>query len=114
MVWGFISPGIVTVFVFGLIARRAPLSAALTAMLAGIPIYGGLLYFYPRIAFLNHMAITFVILASIMAVITWIKPLPRPVTFPTRIDLDLTPSRSAPWLGAVVILLTLALYLYFR
>ncbi|MCK4343139.1 MAG: solute:sodium symporter family transporter [Phycisphaerae bacterium] len=112
-IWGFISPGIVTVFLFGLIFRRAPAAAAMVAMILGVPVYGLLLWLRPEIAFLNHMAITFAVLLAVMGAITLLKPLPVPVTFETTSGIDLTPSRSAKWLGLAVTAVTLALYVYF-
>ena len=112
-IWGFISPGIVAVFVFGLLVRRAPSIAAMAAMIAGIPIYGVLLWLLPGWAFLNHMAITFVALLLIMGLVTVLAPLPRPAVFAASGDVDLTPSRAARWAGVVICLLTIALYAYF-
>jgi SSS family solute:Na+ symporter len=112
--WGFFSPGIVAVFFFGLVFRRAPSIAAVSAMILGIPIYGALNWWIaPDIAFLNHMAITFGILVLVMAVLTVVKPLPEPVTFPRKADIDLGPSRLALWLGNLVIILTVVLYIIF-
>ncbi len=37
--WGFIAPGIVAAFLFGLLLRRAPAAAAKGAMLLGVPLY---------------------------------------------------------------------------
>ncbi len=114
MIWGFISPSILAVFVLGLIVRRAPSSAATAAMICGVPLYGLLLWLLPNVAFLNHMAITFTALVVLMLVITAVKPLAKGVVFEQRGAIDLTPSRSATWLGAVVIVLTLLLYVVFR
>ncbi|MFH1842083.1 MAG: solute:sodium symporter family transporter [bacterium] len=113
MFQGFISPGIVTVFGFGLIFRRAPASAALAAMLCNIPVYGLLLWWLPEVAFLNHMGITFAILVTIMAIITWRLPLARPVRFQTRSELDLTPSPLAKLAGLEICLVVAGLYIVF-
>ncbi len=113
MFQGFISPGIVTVFLFGLVVRRAPTAAAVTAMLLNIPIYGLLLWLLPQVAFLNHMAITFVSLVAVMTVITVVRPLPAPVRFKVQSGLDLTPSPFARWGGMAVIGLTVLLYVVF-
>jgi solute:Na+ symporter, SSS family len=113
MIMGFISPGIVTVFVFGLFFRRAPLSAALTVMVLGIPVYGVLLWKWPQGAFLNKMAITFLTLVAVMAVMTWLRPLAKPVIFQERSQVDLTPCPSIKWIGAVLILLVIAFYIRF-
>jgi solute:Na+ symporter, SSS family len=113
MIMGFISPGIVTVFLGGLLLRRAPLSAALTVMLLGIPVYGWLLLNWPGVAFLNKMAITFLILASVLALITLWNPLPAPVRFEKRTQIDLTPCPYVKWFGALLILLVVAFYYRF-
>ena len=75
MIWGFISPGIVAAFLFGIIIKKAPPLAAIGAMILGVPVYGLCLYLMPDVAFLHHMAITFVILLIYMSIITGFKPL---------------------------------------
>lgn len=113
MVWGFISPGIVCVFFFGLVVRRAPAIAATVAMIAGVIVYGLLLWLLPNVAFLNHMAITFTILVILMAIITAAKPLAERKTFKAQVEMDLKPSSFAIVLGVAVVLLTIALYIIF-
>ncbi len=113
MVWGFISPSIVCVFLFGLICRRAPAEAATTVMILGIPLYGTHLWLWPEMAFLNHMAITFVILVLVMWLITLWRPLASPVRFKQQTDIDLRSSPLAKFLGLLVALATVALYLIF-
>jgi SSS family solute:Na+ symporter len=130
---GFISPGILTAFVFGLVIKRTPAAAAIAAMVANVPIYG-LLHFSSvqtalvkklpfigfmdengvgNIAFLNQMAITAVCLIIVMAIITAIKPLKAPVTMPVNKDFDLSTSPLIPVLGALVILITAWFYYIF-
>ncbi len=113
MFQGFISPGIVTVFLFGLIVRKAPSFAAITALLGNIVIYGMLLWRWPDIAFLNHMAITFIALVVLMAVITMLRPLPKPVKLPINQDMDVTPSIAAKVVGVIIIIITITLYAIF-
>ena len=86
MFWGFISPGIVAAFLFGLFVPRTPPKAAFGGMILGIPVYGLLLWQFPEIAFLHHMAITFLVISAFMATLTlrqgWLSPgccrAPRP------------------------------------
>ncbi len=113
LVWGFISPAITAVFVFGLVFRRAPQSAAVAGLLVGPVLYGILNWQLPQIAFLNHMAITFLSVLAVMAWFTWRKPLVAPVTFETHSDLDLTGSRSAKVGGWIVVATTILLYVVF-
>ena len=92
---------------------RGPTHLRLEQEVAGLPVYGLLLWLWPKVAFLNHMAITFTILITLMGIITVAKPLPEPVTFASSGEIDLTPSRPAKWLGALVIILTVLLYATF-
>jgi len=110
---GFISPGILTVFVVGLIFRKAPPLAAVVGLLLNIPVYGLLLWLLPDVAFLNHMAITFGVIFAAMIVIMLIKPLEKPKKVPVREDIDLRTSRLAVVMGVVVVALTIALYVIF-
>lgn len=110
---GFISPGIVTAFLFGLVVRKAPPSAAIAALLLNIPVYGFLNWKFDNIAFLNHMAITFAVLIAAMAVITVLWPLTKAVELPVKEGFDLRSSRLVKTLGAVVVILTVLLYIRF-
>lgn len=113
MIWGFISPGIVAVFFFGLLVRRAPQSAAVAAMILGVPVYGAFLLFLPDIAFLNHMAFTFTILIVVMAFITWKWPLTEPKQLKGSTTIDMKASPWARRFGIVVVILTVGLYIIF-
>lgn len=110
---GFISPGILAAFVFGLIFKRTPPIAGVAALLLNVPIYGFLLKYFGDIAFLNRMAITFVLLIAIMAVFTIIMPLSQPKVMPERENFDMRPAPSVIWLGIAVIAITITLYIIF-
>jgi len=73
--WGFITPGIVTVFFFGLVFRKATSQAALGAMLLGPAFYMWCLKQMPEVAFLHHMAFTFIVLTAYMFIVTLLAPL---------------------------------------
>lgn len=111
---GYISPGILAAFVFGLIFTRAPAAAGVAALLLNVPIYGILhLSMFESISFLNKMAITFGCLLFTMLVITLIKPLKDARKIPVKEDFDMRPTPAVIWLGSVVILITLSLYVIF-
>ena len=110
---GYISPGILAVFVFGMIFKRAPAAAGVTGLLLTVPVYGFLQWQFGEIAFLNRMAITFVVILVTMFVITKLKPLPEPRVMPVREEFDMRPAPSVVWLGVLVIVITLALYVIF-
>ncbi len=113
MFWGFISPGIVAAFVVGMVSPRTPPMAAKGAMLLGIPVYGLLLWFLPGIAFLHHMAITFLVLVAYMWIVTARRPLAAPRVLPVKEGLLLEPARHAGLLGGLVVAAVAALYIYF-
>ena len=104
MFWGFISPGIVAAFLFGIFARRTPPAAAFGGMVLGIPAYGLLLWALPEVAFLHHMAITFLVISAYIVVVTRARPLAAPRQLPRAADgVDLTPApRAGFWAGCVI------------
>jgi SSS family solute:Na+ symporter len=111
---GYISPGILAAFVFGIIFKRAPSSAAIAALILNVPVYGILhLKYFDNIVFLNKMAITFGILILAMAMVTVFKPLREPKVLPSRGGIDMKPAASIVWLGLAVIAVTVALYIIF-
>ncbi len=110
---GYISPGILGVFVFGMIFKKAPAAAGVTGLILTVPVYGFLQWQFGEIAFLNRMAITFVVILVTMFVITKLKPLAEPKVMPVREEFDMRPAPSVVWLGALVIAVTLALYAIF-
>lgn len=118
--WGLIQSGIVAAFVFGLLWKKVPSSAAIGAMLLNIPVYGAcLIYdeFQPegeKIAFLHYMAITFIILSVFVVVVTLLKPQKEEVVLPVR-DASITYKLSPlvkVW-SVLVFVATVALYIIF-
>ena len=110
---GYISPGILAAFVFGMIVKRAPAAAGITALILCVPIYGILQWEYGEIAFLNRMAISFVLIIIVMIIITLIKPLQKPAILPEKGNIDLTSTPAVKWLGLVIIIITIILYILF-
>ena len=115
---GLISPGILAVFVFGLIVRKAPPIAGVIGLLTNIVSYGGMYLLGrhkigPDIQFLNRMAICFGLCLLVMAIITAIKPLAEPIEFKQQSKLNLRSSGGAKVAGIVVVIITLILYVLF-
>lgn len=110
---GFISPGILAVFVFGLIVHRAPRFSGVIGLLTSIIAYGAMKAAAPQIQFLNRMAICFALCLLVMGVITAIKPLAQPVEFKVNTKIELHSSKGAMIFGWIVIILTLILYVVF-
>ena len=113
MFWGFISPGIVASFLFGLFWKKTPPFAASGAMLLGIPVYGLLLWSLPDVAFLHHMMITFLVLSLFITMVTLRRPLTVSREMPPAPPIELTSSRGAKIGGWLVIAATVVLYVVF-
>ena len=110
---GFISPGILAAFIFGLFVKKAPSKAGLTALIASPVIYGFLYFVFNNIAFLNRMAITFVVILVLMTVLTITRPLTKPKVMPEREGFDTKPDIKVVWMGIAVVILTIILYIIF-
>ena len=110
---GYASPGILAVFVFGFINRRAPGYTGVVGLLLNPLLYFLIATFAPGIAFLDRMAICFGTVMVVMWLIGMIKPLPEPVVFKSNTNLDLTASAGSKTAGIVVVVATLVLYVIF-
>lgn len=110
---GYISPGILAVFVFGLIVRRAPAASGVVGLIVNPVFYGVLSACAPGIAFLDRMAISFAGVIVVMSLVTLTKPLAQPVVMPVNETIDLTPSRGAQVAGVLVAIVAVTLYLVF-
>ncbi|MBK7408168.1 MAG: sodium/sugar symporter [Saprospirales bacterium] len=70
---GFISPGVVAVFLLGLFWKRTSANAALAAVILAIPLSAGFKFLAPTLPFMDRMGICFLILAAIMVVISLLE-----------------------------------------
>jgi len=110
---GFISPGILAVFVFGFLVRKAPPICGVIGLLINPPVYGLMKVLLPNLAFLDRMAVSFAGVLLIMGLITLIMPLSKPVELPVNTKIELQSSRGAKACGIAVVVTTLILYAYF-
>lgn len=110
---GFISPGVLMVFLFGFLVPRAPRYLGWLGIAVNVVLYGALKVAAPGIPFLNRMAICFGVVFAVMMVITLVKPLAQPVVMPTTDLIALESSKKAKIVGIGVVIATLALYVIF-
>jgi len=122
---GFISPGILAVFLVGFFVPRAPRYVGAMGILLNVVAYGMLKWglgdaivsagwwFAPSISFLDRMAICFLFVLAASAVATLLHPLKEPAQLPVNEAISLQPSRLAAVAGAGVIAGTLLLYVFF-
>jgi SSS family solute:Na+ symporter len=109
---GYASPGILAVFVFGILNRRGPGVCGVVGLLLN-PILYWALDRYTNIAFLDAMAICFFSVLAVMWLIAAVKPLAQPVVFQLNTKMNLETSTGARMAGIVVVIVTLILYVIF-
>ena len=110
---GFLSPGILSVFLFGFLSPKTPRIFGVIGIGVNIVLYGILLFAAPEMAFLNRMSICFLTVVSIGIVLTILKPLAEPVILPVNNAIPLESSKGARVCGIAVMIMTVALYLLF-
>ncbi len=124
---GFISPGILSVFLFGLLIHKAPRVVGTIGLLLNPVLYGvfkfspsipilkniGILQTVAAWSFLNRMALCFAIILTVLTIVTIKNPLKQPVEFPVNEKMDMTSTRGTKIFGMVVIALTIVLYVIF-
>jgi SSS family solute:Na+ symporter len=122
---GFISPGILAVFIFGFFSPRTPRYFGAIGIGLNVVSYGAFKWvlgewlvskgwwYAEQIAFLDRMAICFFIVVLVGVILTLVKPMERPVEMPVNEAIELESSSGAKLVGGLVVLATLALYVYF-
>lgn len=111
---GFISPGILCIFLLGMFWKRATASGALVAALLSIPLSTFFKYEYPDIPFLNRMGIVFWICVAVHVLISLLsaKGAESPKAF--TVNSDWFRTNSSFRLGAVAVCVLLAtVYIFF-
>lgn len=110
---GFVSPGVLTIFLFGLFVKKTPRYCGVLGLVLSPIIYGILFFGWGDMAFLNRMGITVGAIAVVLLLITLIKPMKEPIKMPEQTKIELNWSRGSVYAGVVVILMTIALYVIF-
>jgi solute:Na+ symporter, SSS family len=112
---GFISPGVLAIFMLGFFWKRTSAAAALTGSLLTIPVSTILKFLpvwthgaFPDYPFLDRMSITFGIIVGIMVIISLSKPVALQATH--TVEIDKNDFRVSPVfvLGSVIIMGILA------
>ena len=119
---GFISPGILAVFIFGFFSPRTPRYFGAVGIGLNVLAYGAFKWFLgdiivengwwyaDQIAFLDRMAICFFIVMLAGIILTLVKPMKTPVVLPVNENIELETSPGAKIVGIGVVVATIALY----
>lgn len=122
---GFISPGILAVFIFGFFSPKTPRYFGAIGIGANVVSYGAFKWvigdwlvshgwwYSDQIAFLDRMAICFFIVVLIGVILTFVSPLKKPVTMPVNEEMKLETSKIAKYFGIGVVVATVILYAVF-
>lgn len=110
---GYISPGILGVFVIGLAFPRVPGFAGVLGLLVGPAFYHATKIYYPDMNYLNQMSITFIAVLVLMFLLTLLFPRKEKLLLPEKTEIDLRSSRSAAVFGCGVVFITCMLYYIF-
>lgn len=122
---GFISPGILAVFIFGFFSPRTPKFFGALGIATNVVSYGAFKLFLgewitsngwwysDQMAFLDRMALCFFIVIALGIAITKFAPMAKPVVMPKIDSIELATSKSAKVWGGVVVVATIALYAVF-
>jgi SSS family solute:Na+ symporter len=109
---GFVSTGILAVFIYGLFNRTSAPWAGVIGLVANPIIYGILTTLYPDVHFLYSMSYSLLAVLAILVVYGLIWKQER-VVFETKTTMDMTSSKGALGWGLVVCAMTIALYVVF-
>jgi SSS family solute:Na+ symporter len=111
---GFISPGILAVFLFGFASKRAPAICGPTALIMSPAIYALLKFFLlPDMAFLDRMAITFASVLIVLTIFRITMPRSTPYEPVSKTKIEMQTSRGALIGGLLVLVIAALFYLYF-
>jgi len=100
---GYIWPGVVAVFVFGILVETAPGAAGVAGLLAGPAIYHLFQTFAGNLHFLVQVTLTFGLVLALMGLITLSWPLSEPRRLPERAGFAVETAPEVKWAGAAVI-----------
>jgi SSS family solute:Na+ symporter len=122
---GFISPGLLAVFIFGFFSPRTPRWFGMVGILSNIVLYAAMKWaigpwlvaqgwwFSNEIAFLDRMAVCFFFIILMGVIITLVAPMRTPVVLPENDKIELTTSPGAKLVGIGIVIATIALYAMF-
>ncbi len=112
---GFISPGVLCVFLFGFFVPKCPRVFGWLGIAVNAVLYGALKVSMPEMAFLNRMSVCLIVCVVIGAVLTaWNAARGgQAILVPAKNEVPLEGSGKAKVFGVLVVIATIALYAIF-
>lgn len=110
---GYIWPGVVAAFVFGMLVPQAPGAAGVAALISGPAIYALFQRCAPGLNFLIQVGVTFEIVLMIMGLITFFRPRKEPKVLPVREGVDTKTKPEVILAGGFVMVAVVVFYIIF-
>ncbi|MDN3669630.1 sodium/sugar symporter [Echinicola jeungdonensis] len=111
---GFVSPGVLAIFLFGFFWKKTTSNSALTAAALTIPLSALFKFITPNLPFLDRMGLVFLILAVLMVIMSLVEGKGKDSEKAIEIDKELFSTSSKFKVGAVLICgILIALYTVF-
>jgi SSS family solute:Na+ symporter len=111
---GYIWPGVVAVFLFGILIPRTPGAAGVAGLLAGPAVYWLFQTFTSEtLHFLVQVALTFAIVSAIMGLITVTRPRREVRELPVREEMNVATCKEVKWAAGLVIAAVAVFYVIF-
>jgi SSS family solute:Na+ symporter len=111
---GFVSPGVLAIFFFGVFWKKATSNAALTAAVLTIPLSTALKFGMPNLPFLDRMGVVFLIISALIIIISLIEGKGKDHPKGIEITKELFRTSMAFKIGAILIVgILAALYTVF-
>ena len=110
---GYVSTGILAVFIYGLLNRTSGKWAGVIGIVANAFIYHYMLKTHSDMHFLHSMSVCLGVVLAILLVYGLIFKAEKRVVFASNTTMDLTPSKGALRWGLVICALTVVLYVIF-
>ncbi|MEL6671838.1 MAG: sodium/sugar symporter [Bacteroidota bacterium] len=111
---GFVSPGVLAIFITGLFYKKATSNAALLSAVVSIPLSVLMKVFFEELPFMNRMGIVFLVCLGIIALFSYLEK--KGKDDPKGIDLsDITVARDPIFMASAfgILILTTVLYVVF-
>lgn len=110
---GYIWPGVVAVFLFGILVASAPGAAGVAGLLAGPAIYHLFQTCATNLHFLVQVTLTFSLVLALMAGITLWRPVKEPRPMPVRVEVETETSGVVLAAGLAVIAGVAGFFIWF-
>jgi len=111
---GFVSPGVVAIFLVGIFWKRATANAALWAAILTFVLSTAFKFLLPEIPFINRMGIVFILLVIIMVIISLADPKSKDNPKGITLEASLFTTSFAFKVGSLIIIgILTALYIIF-